>query len=189
MLEKRRIDEPEFLQGLGQLVIDFGFMENAIEMVIAVLAKDQELGKAFIPPGNTFSQNIDLLRRICNYRIKSENALDGWMDAINDLKSLFDERNRIFHGMLDERYGRIQLVRGKKSKGKQKDRMVVVEIEDGLISSLHKKLSNRRRQLMDFWDDYYSHDEDYPPAAPSQNAYPSLSFGKFCHERVRDVGR
>jgi hypothetical protein len=180
MLRKLKLESPEFLQGLGQLVVDFGFMERAVRMVIGVLARDHELTRTLVPPGNTVSQNLELLRRICVHQVKGKEALGHWISAINDLKSIFEERNKMFHGMFfeDEDKARLLLFRIRKGKGERKDQPSDIEIEDNFIPTLHKRLHDRRRQLMDFCDDYCSSDEG-PAHSPSQDVYPSLSFGKL----------
>jgi len=173
---QRKLNSPEFLRSLGQLVVDFGFMERAIRSVIAVLARDHELARALVPPGNTVSQNLDLLRRIVIQKVKGE-ALDHWISAVDDLRSIFEERNKIFHGMFYEKDDCVLLSRVKKGRGTRADEVTDLEIDDDFIPVLHKRLSDRRRQLMDFCDDYYSSEEG-PAHCPSQEAYPSLSYGK-----------
>ncbi|WP_374087577.1 hypothetical protein [Methylomicrobium lacus] len=172
----RKLESPKFLQGLGQLVVDFGFMERAVRSVIIVMARDHHLAKALVPPGNTVSQNLELLRRICIHKVQEE-ALAHWLAAIDDLKSIFEERNKIFHGMFYAEEHRVLLSRVSKGKRQLTDRLTDIEIEDDFITALHKRLNDRRRQLMDFCDDYYS-DETGPAHQSSQDAHPSLSYGK-----------
>lgn len=172
----RKLESPEFLQGLGRLVVDFGFMETALRNVIIVLARDHHLAKALVPPGNTVSQNLELLRRICTHKVREE-ALTHWLGAIDDLRLLFEERNKIFHGMFYEEADQLVLSRVRKGKGQRADLPTDFEIEDEFVSALHERLNNRRRQLMDFCDDYRSSEEG-PAHPPSQDAHPSLSYGR-----------
>jgi len=172
----RKLESPEFLQGLGRLVVDFGFMESALRSVIIVLARDHHLAKALVPPGNTVSQNLELLRRICTHKVREE-ALPNWLGAIDDLRLLFEERNKIFHGLFYEDADRLVLSRVRKGKGQRADLPTDFEVEDDFVPALHERLNNRRRQLMDFCDDYHS-SEDGPAHPPSQDTHPSLSYGR-----------
>ena len=73
---------PEFLRTLGQAVLDFGFMESAIHNVVIVLSRESGLAKALVPSANRVSQNLDLLRRLCRYRVDAQ-VLDPWLEAID----------------------------------------------------------------------------------------------------------
>jgi hypothetical protein len=171
-----KLNSAAFLQGLGQLVVDFGFMESAIRTVITVLARDHSLTKALVPPGNAVSHNLELLRRIAIQKVNGE-ALEHWLSAVDDLKSIFEDRNRIFHGMFYEDDDCLLLSRVRKGKRTRSDEVTDFEIEDDFIPLLHKRLNDRRRQLMDFCDDYLASEEG-PAHHPSQDTHPSLSYGK-----------
>ncbi|WP_139332555.1 hypothetical protein [Aquipseudomonas alcaligenes] len=169
---------PEFLHALGQLVVDFGFMERAIRSSIIILVRDAEVARALVPPTNAVSQNLDLLRRACLIKVK-EPGLDTWLEAIDDLKLLFEERNRIFHGMFYEDNDRVILSRiVKRGRGKP-DEVITFEYEPEKLVELHRRINSRRRQLMDFADDYYD-SENGPANRPmaSQDDHPFLTYGE-----------
>jgi hypothetical protein len=173
---RRKLDSSTFLQGLGQLVVGFGFMETAIRSTIILLARDLVVAKALVPAGNSVTQNLELLRRVAIQKVSGA-ALDHWLSAIDDLKALFEERNRIFHGMFYEDEGCLLLSRLKKGRGARFDEVANLEIEDEFIPLIHQRLNDRRRQFMDFCDDYHASEEG-PAHPPSQGAHPSLSYGR-----------
>jgi hypothetical protein len=173
----RKISSTEFLTALAKLVIDFGFMETCIRSVIVTLARDGKLAFALIPPSNTVSQNLDLLHRLCGLKVQGE-AITHWSEAIAELRQLFDERNRIFHGHFFEENEQIFLARSIKGKRGGEDTYKDIEIDDHDLILLGKKLNDRRRQLMDFVTDYREDEKGKnPPVPPSQYSFPSLSFG------------
>ncbi len=154
-------------------MLDFGFMESAIRTMIIVLSREHNLAKALVPSSNGVSENLDLLRRLCHHRV-SPGALDAWFDAIEDIHRLFIERNKIFHGMFFEHEERLFLAKVRKGKRGSPDEWTQNEFDTSSVREILQQLGDRRRQLMDFADDYSSND-DGPPHSPSQNAHPSLS--------------
>jgi hypothetical protein len=163
----------DLVNALGQTVLDFGFMESAIRTMIIVLSRERNLAKALVPSSNGVSENLDLLHRLCHHRISPE-ALDDWYDAIKDIRSLFVERNKIFHGMFFEREERLFLAKVRKGNRGSPDEWTKNEFDPSSVRKILQQLGDRRRQLMDFADDYSSND-DGPPHSPSQKSYPSLS--------------
>ncbi len=172
----RKLSSPEFLTALGKLVVDFGFMESCIRTTIVILTRDGKLASILVPPSNTVSQNLDLLHRVCTFKVKGE-AITHWGDAITELRQLFDERNRIFHGYFFEENSQIFLARSIKGKRGGKDIWKDIEIDDQALVLLGDKLNTRRRQLMDFIDDYREDEKGKnTPVPPSQDKFPSLSY-------------
>lgn len=153
-------------------------MESALSMAIWVLARDTKLAQALVPPSNTASQKLELLQRLCVLKVKGD-ALSYWTDAVSELRELFNERNRIFHGVLiEEEEEKVLLQRLLRGKRGEKDYFHDMEVDDQYLVSLEDRLSDRRRQLMDFVGDYYEDEHDKnPPIPASQNKFPSLSFG------------
>ena len=157
-------------------MLDYGFMESAIRSVIITLSRDHNLGHALVPPGASVSHNLDILRRVSLHKTQG-NALDEWLSLVDDLSGLFEERNRIFHGLLYEANEQLiasRLKKGNKSRG---DHRLEQIIADEHMLSLHKRLCDRRRQMMDFVDDFRSSEEGDIHGA-SQDVFPSLSFGR-----------
>jgi hypothetical protein len=70
-----------------------------------------------------------------------------------------------------------KLFLGKPKKGKRgtPDEWTQIEFDTASLPEVLKRLSHRRRQLMDFVDDYATSD-DGPPHTPSQEVHPSLSI-------------
>lgn len=165
---------PDFLKTLGQSVLDFGFMEYAIRTVIITLSREHKLSKALVPSTNGVSENLDLLRRLCHLRIHPE-ALDNWLNAIEEIQNLFVERNRIFHGIFFEHDDNLFLAKVRKGKRGAADEWVQNKFDADFVREILERLSERRRQLFDFIDDY-SLSEDGPPHLPSQDKYPSLTI-------------
>jgi len=165
---------PAFLQALGQVVLDFGFMELAIRTVIIVLSREHGLAKALVPSGNGVSENLELLRRLCHHRVQPQ-SLGPWLAAIEDTQTLFVERNRIFHGAFFENEAKLLLAKVRKGKRGAPDKWMESEFEPVDLKKVLKRLEERRRQLMDFVDDFSS-SEDRTSHAPSQNAHPVLSI-------------
>jgi len=50
------------LSTLSQAVLDFGFMESLLHTIIIDLSRKDTLAKALVPPGNSVSTNLELLR-------------------------------------------------------------------------------------------------------------------------------
>lgn len=171
-----KLESSSFIQGLGQLVVDFGFMEAAIRATIIALVRDSVAARALVPPGNSVSHNLELLRRVVMQKVSGA-ALENWFSAIDDLKSLFEERNRIFHGMFYEDEGCLLLSRLKKGRGARIDEVTDIEVKDDFVLLIHKRLNDRRRQFMDFCDDCRAGEEG-PPRPPSQDTHPPLSYSK-----------
>lgn len=165
---------PDLVNALGQAVLDFGFMESAIRTMIILLSREESLTKALVPSSNGVSENLDLLRRLCHHRVSPE-ALDAWFDAIEDIRRLFVERNKIFHGMFFEHEEKLFLAKVRKGKRSSPDEWTQNEFCPSVVRDILQQLGNRRRQLIDFADDYSSND-DGRPHPPSQKAYPSLSI-------------
>lgn len=178
------LESPEFLQGLGQLVLDFGFMESALEITIATLCRNQKLGRALTPPSNSVSQNLELIQRLCLLRVEQP-AQEPWFDIVSDLRILFDERNRLFHGSYYETDKKFVLYRLKKGKRGEEDKIVDTHMNVPHLHSIHERMSTRRRQLMDFVDDYLISGKNTPGPA-SQSEHPSLSFGSKPPELLPD---
>jgi hypothetical protein len=164
---------PYFLTSLGQAVLDFGFMETVIRSVLIVLSREQDLAKVLIPPGNTVSTNLELLSRLSNLKAYPTAIID-WQDAIDDIKTLFADRNKIFHGMFYEHSETLFVAKTQKGRRGTKDMWLETEFDPNSIKDILTRLSNRRRQLMDFIDDFYFPD-DRLPRPSSQDVYPNLT--------------
>jgi hypothetical protein len=163
---------PEFLQVLGRAVLDFGFMENTLRTLLIVVSRTEEAGSALVPPGNTVSQNLELLQRVCHLRIEP-GPLEEWTSLIEDLRSLYAERNRIFHGIFYVQQDTLVLAKTKKGKSGAKDQRSEVAFDPASLDIAIQRLNTRRRQILDFLDDYASNDRG-PPCEPSQDQFPSL---------------
>lgn len=147
----RKLDSPEFLSLLGKLVLGFGSMELTVSTTILIISSDGDgkLAGALVPPSNSISQNLDLLQRVCLISV-SEAALPHWIDAISDLRELFTERNRIYHGDFVEQGNDAILQRILKGKNGKEDYYHDVAIDDQFLIALESRLSNRYQQLRDF---------------------------------------
>lgn len=178
----RKLDSPEFLCLLGKLVLNFSSMEASIHTVIMYVSREGRLANALVPPNNSVSQNLDLLQRVCTLNV-TEAALPHWISAISDLRELFNERNRIFHGVLVEEENKVILQRTLKGKMGKDDYYHDTTIDDQFLISLESRLSNRSQQLKDFfwvaWGEknetepsYLKYRDEYLPP----REYPSLSF-------------
>ncbi len=165
---------PELLNSLGQAVMDFGFMESALRTVLLALSRDVELSKVLVPAGNSVSQNLELLMRMCRFRVHPQ-ALGNWLEAIEDIRELFVERNRIFHGMFYQYDAKLFLAKTKKGKNGSQDVWLENEFDPNSVNAILVRLGNRRRQLMDFVDDF-SRDVNGPQHAASQDAHASLTI-------------
>lgn len=173
---RRQLDSPEFLSALGRLVLDFGFIETTLSMVIWILTRDMRLAQALVPPSDSVSQNLELLQRLCGLKVNAS-VLPYWADAVSELRELFNERNRIFHGVLVEEE-KVVLQRLLKGKRGEQDYFHDTEIDDQYLIALQDKLNDRRRQLIDFVDDYREDEQGKnPPIPASQSKFSSLSFG------------
>ena len=169
---KSTVPTPEFLRALGQAVLDFGFMENTLRTLVLVVSRSREAAAALVPPGNAVSQNLDLLDRICQVRIDPRSYKD-WSDLIEDLRCLYVERNRIFHGMFFVDEGSLILAKSKKGKRGNRDHFSQVAFDPISLEVTLNRLNARRRQIYDFIDDYASSDEG-PSHSTSQEFFPSL---------------
>ena len=173
----KKLDSPEFLSLLGRLVLGFGSMESIVSVTILILSRDGKLANALVPPSNSILQNLDLLQRVCLLNV-AEAARPHWIDAISDLRNLFTERNRLYHGDIVEQENEVILQRTLKGKNGKDDYYHDVEIDDQFLIDLENRLSNRKQQLRDFWfvarsDDptkelawraeHLSRPVDYPP--------------------------
>jgi hypothetical protein len=118
------------------------------------------------------SQNLELLRRLCRSRVHAS-VLSIWFEAIDEIHFLYEERNRIFHGMFFEDQEKLLLVRVRKGKNGKSDQYGQVEIDDYFVPDLLARLSSRRRQFHDFLGDYATNDAG-PAHTPSQDIHPSL---------------
>ncbi|MDB5977301.1 MAG: hypothetical protein JWR07_4061 [Nevskia sp.] len=163
---------PELLSTLGQAVMDFGFMESVVRTAITTLARHTTVAKALVLPGDAISRNLEVLARLCQARVHPS-AQGDWLAAVDDIKTLYEERNRIFHGMFYEHENKLWLSKTKRSKRGQADQHHRIEVEIQMIQALLRRLHDRRRQFMDFIDDYGQGD-DGPAHAPSQETHPSL---------------
>ena len=78
---------------------------------------------------------------------------EPWIELINDISSFFDFRNQIFHGIPSMDGDNFIVYSIKKGKFGAHDVPTesVIKIED---LEKYNNLSARRRQLMDFIDDY-----------------------------------
>lgn len=167
---------PEFAQNLGHAVLDFGAMESIIRTTVLVLSRDTLLAKALVPSTNAVSQNLELLRRLCHARV-SPSALESWLAAIDDIQELFKERNKVFHGMFYEHEENLHSSKVKRGKRGAPDEWFTEVFDTGQMPHILDRLNSRRRQLMDFIDDYGNSD-DGPAHAPSQESHPSLAVNK-----------
>lgn len=165
---------PEFLQSLGQAVLDFGFMESAIRSALITLSREQKLARVLVPAGNAVSENLELLTRLCHLKIHPT-VLDDWLNAIADIKNLFVERNQIFHGMFFEDDDTLFIGKVKKGKKGAEDLWLQLAVDPTSVKTILERLANRRRQLMDFLDDF-SQSEEGSPHLPSQDAFPYLTI-------------
>ena len=161
-----------FTAKLGQAVLNFGFMESIIRSVLITLSRSPDLAKAFTLPKNSVSQNLELLARLCRSRV-DEQYVENWITAIQETQSLFEERNYIFHGMFFENEEQIFLAKMKKGKRGMADEWVSKTYDVSKLELVLIRLSERRRQFMDFLDDYSSSDFG-PSHTPSQTSHPSL---------------
>lgn len=165
----------EFFLRLGKLVVEFGRMERYIRFTIILMIEDDDLGKTIVPPSNMVSQNIELLKRICNQKIKPT-ALKNWESTIKSLESLFEERNKIFHGTFYSLNNNpITLARHKKSKRPKPDTVITHEYSLDKLDEIYNNLYAHSRQLLDFSDDYFDSKELKKLSNPSQKIHPQLT--------------
>ena len=116
---------------LGRAVMDFGFMESKIRNIIIVLSRSPAVAQALVLPGDAVSKNLEILARLCQTRVHP-GALDHWLAAVEDIKSLFEERNRIFHGMFYEHQNKLRLAKIKRGK---KGRRIAADARCGACAS------------------------------------------------------
>lgn len=151
-------------------------MENTLRALLLAVSFSHETASALVPPGNAASQNLDLLVRICRVRVQPE-SYKNWSEMIEDLRCLYAERSRIFHGIFYVDKGSVILAKSKRGKKGNIDQFLAAEFDPRSLESTLDRLNARRRQIYDFIDDYASSDEG-PPHSPSQESFPSL--------RIRD---
>jgi hypothetical protein len=160
----------EVRASLGQAVLDFGFMEHLIVGLIKFLSQNEPIASAIIPPGKTTTEYLEILKRLCAVRIDPE-ALQDWYDAIEDIRKLFDDRNTIFHSMIFETSEKILMIKGKKRKGATQSNLI--EFDPAFVTKTLSRLEARRRQFMDFFDDFRESDDGAGREA-TQDLFPSL---------------
>jgi hypothetical protein len=163
---------PQFLQQLGLLVINAGLIETSLKGVIFSLCRDESrLARRLILLRSATSHKLDILRRLVRTEI-DEAHREPWIELINDISSLFDFRNQIFHGMPSMEGDNFIVYYMKKGKSGAYDVPTesVIKIED--LEEKNSNLSARHRQLMDFIEDYpLNPKESFLKSPQSQSLY------------------
>jgi hypothetical protein len=163
---------PQFLQQLGLLVINAGLIETSLKGVIFSLCRDESrLARRLILPRSATSHKLDILRRLVRTEI-DEDHREPWIELINDISSLFDFRNQIFHGMpgMGEDNFIVYSIKKGRSGAHDVPTESVIKIED--LEEKNSNLSARHRQLMDFIEDYpLNPKESFLKSPQSQSSY------------------
>lgn len=161
---------PEIRESLGQAVLDFGFMEHLIAGLIKFLSREEPMVSAVVLPGKNVTEYLDILKSLCKARIDAA-AFPDWQEAIDDVKNLFAARNTIFHSMVFETSEKILMIKGKRKKPQTGSHLV--EFDPNFLADTLLRLAARRRQFLDFMDDFRESD-DGPMHGATQDLFPSL---------------
>lgn len=158
---------------LGIMVISAGLLEHSVRNAILSFA-NKETGKliySLLLPSNTISTNIDILNRIVNAEVNSENR-EEWKSCISDLNTLFSFRNQIFHSMYGVMEENVYFFHVKKGKKGAADtfKEELLNLEE--LKKNNNNFSSRHRQLMDFIEN--SRNENEESHIKTQNNYGQL---------------
>jgi hypothetical protein len=164
-------DYDRFTMLLGELVMHAGALERLVPTSIKILSDPHRaLASMLLHPNSKLDTHIDILRRVCHFRLSSHpQALADWMEAIKRLDDFAKERNRIVHDLYSEtddgEVMRTQLtVRGTDKFDMVKDKVIpLADFEQTVASARLLRL-----QFQDFC-------LNAPENPPLQNSYPRLA--------------